>query len=891
MAPRNHMTRLLAGVAVAAVATAAISQTAGMQESATVSDAAATVVNDQPVSLAVTVDTGMRKLTVPAAGLFSIKAPANTGIEILVDGSLTIDATGTRMETVGTEITGLVSLDAGDHLLEVRGIPADHPDWWRITISAAGGAPVPLIEASQEVDAQTAATILESRTKVMTASDGGTTPTTVASSTGGAPFVIGGGSARAGKAGAAAGSSDGTTNASMVRAAGTKLPGMATSGSRSSGAGTTSVAVPSVGGGGMSGGSGGGSGGTGTGTGTGGTGTGGTGTGGTGTGGTGNGVVTPAPTTPTPTAPTGLVQISPLTPPANVVLTTAVQLTAGGDATGRVPNTGTTLFGAVMDNSMFDIVRVAVSSRDEPTTVDVGPMTGQFAVRLFPEDFAAGGNITVTLTGASSASTEVTAVPVSYSFTGVAPQDGVTQALSRLTFGATPELYARIRAMGFVNFVEEQLSPETIGDASFNAMNVDSLLRRTTQSTGDMFNSLMAHDIAHAAFSEKQLREVMGQFWMNHFHATTKDTDIQQQNIDDRAFFRANALGNFEDLLLYSARSPLMSQFLDNDENSRNNLNENYGREILELSTVGVNAGYTDNDVREVARVFTGWRYMRTNPTAMGVAAEYDFQFQPDRHDTGNKTISFLNLTITGRTGEPGVQEGEELIAVLAQNVNTRNFVCGKIVQLLVADTPPASFVSACAAAWQTSGGEIEAMLRAILLDPTYITTVAYQRNKVKNPFEYAVSVVRAFGARPLNTDEDRKRFYDNVREIFERSGQPILYFSVPTGFSEVAAAWTSSATMISAYNEATEIAERREQYGIDLGADITAAGLETAEEVASYLLTIGTADRFRMEEFEAVVDVLKGTDGIFEPRVANETAALERAMGLVLVTPSFQIQ
>jgi uncharacterized protein (DUF1800 family) len=516
-------------------------------------------------------------------------------------------------------------------------------------------------------------------------------------------------------------------------------------------------------------------------------------------------------------------------------------------------------------------------------------MTGQFAVRLFPEDFAAGPNVNVTITGASSASDQVASQPVSYALTGAPVQDGVVQALGRLTFGGTPDLYARVRTMGFAAFVEQQLAPETIPDAAFNAMNPDALLQRTTPDEGRMFRSIMAHDIAHAAFSEKQLREVMAQFWINHFYASTKDTGVRQQNITDRAFFRANAFGNFEDLLLYSARSPLMSQFLDNDQNRRNNINENYGREILELSSVGVNAGYTDNDVREVSRIFTGWNFRRTNPNVPDVAEEFEFEFRPNDHDTGNKTISFLNLTITGRTGPAGVQEGEELIAILAQNVNTRNFVCGKLVQLLVADEPPANFVASCAMAWETSGGEVEAMLRAILLDPAYISTVEFQRNKMKSPFELSVSTARLLGASP---QADRvEDFYNQLREAFERAGQPILYYGIPTGLPEVASHWASSAVMIAAYNELMDITENRERYGIDLAADIQAAGIETAEEVAAYLLTVGTADRYRQDEFDALVAILKGDDGIFEPRVVNETLALERAMALLVVMPSFQLQ
>jgi uncharacterized protein (DUF1800 family) len=582
--------------------------------------------------------------------------------------------------------------------------------------------------------------------------------------------------------------------------------------------------------------------------------------------------------------------ITPLSPPANVALTSGVQLTSLGNENGVVANTGTTLFGAVMDNSMYDMVNVAITPGNRTTSVDVGPTTGQFAVRLFAEDFAAGPNITVTLTGGSSASEAVASQPVTYALTGAPVQDGVTQALSRLTYGATSKLYARIRAIGFNAFVEEQLSPETIPDTAFLAMNPDSLLRRTARNQGEMFNSIMAHDIAHAAFSEKQLREVMGRFWANHFHAVTKDTEIRHQNILDRAFFRENAFGKFQDLLLYSARSPLMSQFLDNDQNRRNNLNENYSREILELHTVGVNAGYTEADVREVARVFTGWSYVQTNPgVAEDIAREFEFLFRSSAHDTGNKTISFLNMTIPGRTGEDGVKEGEELIAALADNVNTRNFVCGKIVKLLVADTPPANFISSCVSAWESSDGDTREMLRAILLDPAYITTVEYQRNKAKTPFEYAVSIARALGAVPSGDQVDN--FYRDIREIFRTAGEAYLEFQVPTGLPEVAAAWTSSATMINAYNEAMDITERRHLYGIDLGADILDAGLETAEEVAAYLLTIATADRFRQEEFDAIVSVLKGPDGIFEPRVTNETLPLERAMGVLMVTPSFQLQ
>ncbi len=587
------------------------------------------------------------------------------------------------------------------------------------------------------------------------------------------------------------------------------------------------------------------------------------------------------------------VVISPLTPPANVTLTSAVELTAVGNAAGQVANTGGTLFGAVMDSSVYDIVNVVVSPSDRTTTVDVGPETGQFAVRLFEEDFAQGAEVTVTLTGGSSSVAEVASAPVNYTVTGVAPTDGATQALSRMAFGPTPALYARIRGIGFEAYVEEQLSPATVDDRGFESTQPQRLLKPNTRNGGEMLRSIMAYEISRAAFSQKQLQEVMGQFWMNHFHAVTKDTDMFQQNIDDREFFRQNALGNFEDMLLYSARSPLMSQYLDNDQNRRGRINENYGREIMELSTVGVDAGYGPEDVIAVSRIFTGWAYRRTNPNAEGVASEYEFEFFPDRHDVDDKTIPFLGITIDGRSGEEGVQEGEELVSILAQHPMTRTRICGKIVRLLVADNPPANLTQACAAAWESTGGEIAPMLRAILLDPTYRQNVEYQRSKGKTPVEYAISSIRAFGATPSGSTEQVERFYRGFNQVFEDAGMDPVRFPLPTGLPEVATAWNNSASMIAAYRKMTEITRDPDRYGLDLMDGINDAGLESAEEVASYMLTVATADRFSEEEFDAVLEALKGSDGIFEPRTPgnDETRALRRAMGMIVVTPSFQLQ
>ncbi|MEJ8561265.1 DUF1800 domain-containing protein [Yoonia sp. GPGPB17] len=826
----------------------------------------------------------LRKLVLQTSGMYTFRAPANSGLQLRINGDMLIDATGSRIDDVGEDITAFVSLEAGAHALTITGVSEENINIAHVTLNLAGQAPEPLFAQTTELDDLEAAEILTARAGLPASAVGGSgsAPAIASSSAPFTPFAIGGGSsggarsaaAEAGESVQMASAEMGMQSSGMAMATPASMNGASTttqsgggsvSGGSSSGGQT--VSVPSVPGGGSGG---------------------------------GGGVNTPTtPTPPTPTAPTPTpvapapppmtATVTPLTPPA-VEPTEIIQLTAAGDAEGLVPNTGTTLFGAVMTDTVFDQVAVTFDPpRPTDTTVAVGAETGQFAIRMFPEDFSGASEVTVTLVGQLSSNAEVASEPVSYTVTGVPVQDGVGQALSRLTFGPTPELYARVSAIGFENFVREQLDPGSINDSAFTATQPNQLL--DFSGTNNLMNSLMDYDLAHAAFSERQLQEVMGRFWANHFHAITKGTSIVRQNLTDREFFRANALGNFEDMLMYSARSPLMSQYLDNDANRVNGLNENYAREVLELSTLGVGGGYTEEDIIEVAKIFTGWHYRWVNEGSEDLRI-YEFEFRPDRHDTSDKTLSvnFLNTTIVGRAGADGEQEGVELIGMLAQHPSTRNYVCGKIVQLLVADQAPANLVAACAAAWETSGGEVVPMLEAILLDPSYITTVEYQRTKVKNPFEFAASFIRAFGARPVSGEENT--FYRRFREMYADAGYVPLFFPAPTGLPEVGSAWVSSAKMVATYDRMRTIVENPDRYGIDLLQDALDAGLETAEEVAGYLLTVSTGDRFTQQEFDKVVMVLNGTDG-FHPldQEGDETRSVRRALATIMATPSFQLQ
>ncbi|WP_341367775.1 DUF1800 domain-containing protein [Yoonia sp. BS5-3] len=584
----------------------------------------------------------------------------------------------------------------------------------------------------------------------------------------------------------------------------------------------------------------------------------------------------------------GEAQSSMLSPPTGVTLIEAVEIVGGATDEGVVASSGQTMFGAVMDPTTYDAVVVTIEPSGRTETVDVGPTTGQFAFRLFPEDLATGA-ASVSVMGVDSADATIATAPVTYDYTSGVVADGLTVALSRLTYGPTVDLYSRVRGMGFENYVNEQLSPGSIRDAAFDAMDVDQLVEDLTNSFSGMQRREMAHRIAWAAYSDKQLQEVMGDFWSNHFFASTKNTRIYLQNVIDRQYYRDNAFGDFEDLLLYSARSPLMSQFLDNDQSRVGNINENYGREILELHTVGVDGGYGDEDVIAVSRIFTGWLYERTNPNEDTLAQEFAFTFESDRHDTDDKLIPFLNTTITGRTGAAGVQEGEELIAMLADDPRTHEYVCGKIVQRFVADVPPAEFVEICTTTWADTDGDMREVLRDILLAPAYLEGAADRGTKSKTPYEYSIAVMRALGVDI--EPSDGFGIFRRFENISTDGGYDALTFGLPTGLDEVGDAWTNSASMLGVYREATEVAELTNTYDIDLGAMTEEAGLETAEEVAAFLLTIATADDYTLEEYEAMVTVLKGEDGIFEPLTSNESSAFEQAGGLMIVLPSFYIQ
>ena len=276
---------------------------------------------------------------------------------------------------------------------------------------------------------------------------------------------------------------------------------------------------------------------------------------------------------------------------------------------------------------------------------------------------------------------------------------------------------------------------------------------------------LHASRILRAVYSERQLQEVMVDFWTNHFNVFAgKGADRWLLPAYDRDTIRPNAMGKFSTLLQATAQSPAMLFYLDNfqsvspntgqrlrvPEQRKRGINENYARELMELHTLGVDGGYTQKDVQEVARCFTGWTIFQPRGGAAAVNALLGeggrrnagtFFFNARTHDDGEKTVLGHKIPAGG-----GMKDGLMVLDILARHRSTAKFIAAKLVRHFVSDNPPPALVDRVAAAFTKSDGDIRETVKAIFFSPEFNSTAAY-RAKIKRPFELAISAIRALGA------------------------------------------------------------------------------------------------------------------------------------------------
>ena len=395
--------------------------------------------------------------------------------------------------------------------------------------------------------------------------------------------------------------------------------------------------------------------------------------------------------------------------------------------------------------------------------------------------------------------------------------------LNRFTFGARASDLEAAAATTARSWMARQLEPEAIDDAAASEQLTPyrtvflppaevreaymKEIRRPKSGTG-VFRKRAINTrrlIEHAqmvqfirqAVSERQVYEIMVDFWFNHFNVYVLKDPVKVLITDyiEHAI-RPHALGRFEDLLVATARHPAMLVYLDNHRSSaaqatgnkhdRSGITENYARELLELHTLGVHGGYTQQDVIEVARILTGWT-LQDLP-----GSSYGFAFKPAMHDHGSKVV--LGVTYAPQRGE---EEGLELLKRLAAHPATAKRLATKLCVRFIADTPPPRCVEQLTKAYVRTGGDIRTLLKTLVALPDFWQ---HPRAKLKSPNLYLVSAYRALGTLPKGATEYSK--------LADALGEPKLLQPAPTGYNEDPEGWSSTASVIDRMNFAMAAAE-----------------------------------------------------------------------------------
>lgn len=367
------------------------------------------------------------------------------------------------------------------------------------------------------------------------------------------------------------------------------------------------------------------------------------------------------------------------------------------------------------------------------------------------------------------------------------------QLLARATFGANrfTDVTHDLRTMGAEHWLEQQLDPDSIDDSICEAL-VENVVDPTSG------HGAGVRLLTRAMYSRRQLAWRMVHFLNNHFSTYRRHTTgISESNEDDK--FYSLCFENFSNVLLMSASSPAMIDFLDSGSNVAGNPNENYARELLELHTISVDGGYTEMDVAELARVFTGWRRVNVSDPVTNRVTDSYFEFDPSRHDTGPKALSF-GWSTPGYSGPAGRHEGGEVLAFLASLTHTAAFFSLKLCRYFVSDHPSPAMVSRVGKAFTRSSGGLRTTVRALFLDPEFAAP-SNVRSKTRDGFEYIVNVMRRFKG-----DCDLIAINDRIAKLRSQPHE----FHVPTGYPEIGAAWQGPGHLLPRWQFADDYANNR---------------------------------------------------------------------------------
>lgn len=524
--------------------------------------------------------------------------------------------------------------------------------------------------------------------------------------------------------------------------------------------------------------------------------------------------------------------------------------------------TGFLLQGSATDDTGVASVHAIIQDSNSVTLVDRDidqSSTGNFAIAINNGVLSSNSTVTITLTATDIAGRKTSET---LNLNVVPANNEARHMLNRITFGATPELLNEINSNGVSAFLNTQLSPETIDDSALESILIN---------TGDPSSKkeLQVYQLTHIIYSKRQLKEVMAWFWENHFNTDIdKPGNLLAYELAEHKAFRENALGNFRELLEISAKSPAMLVYLDSILNINTDANENYAREVMELSTCGVDACYTQDDVESLAEILTGWQ-IRNGA----------FFFNESAHTSGSKV--FQGVVIP----ESGVEEGNTALDMLASHRATANYICSKLIQVFVSDIANPGLNSRCANTFQNTANDhdqIAQVLRMLLTSPEFNSATNFN-GKIKSPVEFATGVARAFQAQGNHED---------LPTYIRRMGIELFRNPVPTGWDEVGSTWINSALLQERTRFVNKIARASSNSStyIDPVNFFKSLNLETAEGIVSYLLNLTGGNIWSELERQTAMDILS-ENGDFDINAATAKQQLQELIGTVLSFPEYNYQ
>jgi uncharacterized protein (DUF1800 family) len=461
--------------------------------------------------------------------------------------------------------------------------------------------------------------------------------------------------------------------------------------------------------------------------------------------------------------------------------------------------------------------------------------------------------------------------------------DPLHTLLNRCCYGVRQGEWDRALALDYTGWLAEQLDYATLDVSAVESI-VATYWPRVNMSAAELqadaqsLNNpqraaadLRAATLFRQLYSPRQLLETMVEFWGDHFNiATLAAPESYYKPVDDRDVIRAHALGYFKDMLHASARSLAMLFYLDNVSNRASGPNENYARELMELHTLGVDGGYTEQDVAEVARCFTGWTVTGAN---LGNPA---FAFVAGRHDTGGKTVLGTHIPAGG-----GISDGNAVLDLLAAHPSTAQHIARKLCVRFIGDAPQQSAIDAVAASYTASGGHIPTMLTTLFGSVEFITS--YDR-KLRRPQDYVLASLRATDASLSGN------FLTPIISRLNTLGQLPFRWPTPDGFPDEMGDWTNTGAMLNRWNWVFALAEGRAGTGIAVSIAGLAGSANTpaalVDRLADRLLhrALSEADRDGLVAFAA-----NGGDANRLLSAGEITARARELVGLLLSSPYFQ--